>query len=226
VKTSYFFLAILAGVSLLAFQHAVQDAPALALFVRFFGLAAFFLLSAALMIGPAAVLWPKHFANLIEARRSVGVSAFVFLVPHFFLTISMYFKWNFTPVFGLPQLLAGLVAGIIVLALALTSTDWAARTLGNNWKWLHRLVYLAFLLSLYHGIVQIQKFGLDKAGGMNLAQVAVLAVAGVAVILQVAGFITQRKRVAAAKAQANAAAPPAQAQPQQQAQNPQQGQSG
>ncbi len=207
MKTSYFFLAILSCISLLAFDHAMQDAPALALFVRFMGLTAFFLLSVALMIGPAAVLWPKHFASLIEARRSVGVAAFVFLVPHFFLTISMYFKWNFTPVFGLPQLLAGLVAGIIVLALALTSTDWATRTLGNNWKWLHRLAYVAFLLSIYHSIVQIQKFGLGKSGGMNLAQVAVLAVAGVAVVLQIAGFYVRKKREGASKA-GSASSPP------------------
>jgi sulfoxide reductase heme-binding subunit YedZ len=39
---------------------------------------------------------------------------------------------------------------MILLPLALTSNQWAVRTLRKNWKRLHRLVYLAAILVVIH----------------------------------------------------------------------------
>ena len=48
--------------------------------------------------------------------------------------------------------LAGFSAFLLLVPLAATSTRWAMRTLGRNWKRLHRLVYVAALLAVVHYI--------------------------------------------------------------------------
>jgi sulfoxide reductase heme-binding subunit YedZ len=53
-------------------------------------------------------------------------------------------------VFAQRYVVVGFVAGLILLALALTSTRGWQRRLGKNWKHLHRLVYLAGLLAVVH----------------------------------------------------------------------------
>lgn len=202
LKPSYFFLALISFVALMAYDHAWHSGDAFQVFVRFVGLCAFFLLSVSLMMGPAAVLMPKRFASLIEPRRSVGVAAFVFLLAHFALVFAGYFGMDLQKALSSQALVAGFAAAIIVLALALTSTDWAARKLGNgNWKLLHRSVYAGFVFAFYHSFMQIINFGLGKSGEMNLSQMAVLAIAMLAVLLQFAGAYTRLQRGAAAKAQ-------------------------
>jgi methionine sulfoxide reductase heme-binding subunit len=46
--------------------------------------------------------------------------------------------------------LAGFAAFLLLVPLAATSTRWAMRKLGKNWKRLHRLVYLAGILAVVH----------------------------------------------------------------------------
>jgi sulfoxide reductase heme-binding subunit YedZ len=45
---------------------------------------------------------------------------------------------------------AGLLAFLLLLPLAVTSTRWWMKKLGKNWKRLHRLVYLAAVLAVLH----------------------------------------------------------------------------
>lgn len=47
----------------------------------------------------------------------------------------------------------GWVAFVIMLALALSSNDFSVRRLGRRWKWLHRTVYAAALLTFVHWIL-------------------------------------------------------------------------
>jgi sulfoxide reductase heme-binding subunit YedZ len=44
----------------------------------------------------------------------------------------------------------GLIAFLILLAMAITSFQWWKRKLAKNWKRLHRLVYLAVILIILH----------------------------------------------------------------------------
>ena len=46
--------------------------------------------------------------------------------------------------------IAGFASGIILLVLAITSTQGWKKRLGNRWKQLHRLVYLAASLAVVH----------------------------------------------------------------------------
>jgi sulfoxide reductase heme-binding subunit YedZ len=52
-----------------------------------------------------------------------------------------------------PFIAVGLAAFAMLAALAATSTNAAVRRLGaRRWKWLHRLVYVAALLVIYHQV--------------------------------------------------------------------------
>jgi methionine sulfoxide reductase heme-binding subunit len=90
----------------------------------------------------------------IPARRPLGLYAFTFASLHLltFVGLDFGFNWSFLqPEFlEKPYIWVGLSAFIILLTLALTSSRWSMRTLGKNWKKLHRLVYAAGGLAVVH----------------------------------------------------------------------------
>jgi sulfoxide reductase heme-binding subunit YedZ len=47
----------------------------------------------------------------------------------------------------------GLIALMILSALAITSNKWSMRRLGKNWKRLHRLVYCVGIIVVVHGLL-------------------------------------------------------------------------
>ena len=53
-------------------------------------------------------------------------------------------------IFDQRYVLVGFTSGLILLALAMTSTRGWQKRLGKNWKRLHRLVYLAGILAVVH----------------------------------------------------------------------------
>ena len=52
-----------------------------------------------------------------------------------------------------PGMLAGWVAVLIFVPLALTSNGWSLARLGGRWKSLHRLVYIAAVLTFVHWVL-------------------------------------------------------------------------
>lgn len=200
MKTSYFFLAIIVVLTWFAAVFAGSGAETLPSFTRFLAVGAMFLLSLSLAIGPAALIVPKEFAPLIEARRAVGVAAFVFVVGHVSVIAGPYFGYDFSKMLSTTPLIAGMAGYIIMIALTLTSTDFAIRKMGNpNWKLLQRATYIAFAVSFYHTVVQIQQFGLDANKQMNAAQIFVLLFSIFAVALQIYGFVIRKGREGASK---------------------------
>ena len=55
-----------------------------------------------------------------------------------------------------PYIWLGLLAYIIVLLLALTSSKWAKKLMGKNWKRLHRLIYIAAIAAVMHYFWQLK----------------------------------------------------------------------
>ncbi|MBS0422580.1 MAG: sulfoxide reductase heme-binding subunit YedZ [Proteobacteria bacterium] len=90
----------------------------------------------------------------IRVRRAVGLWAYAYLCLHF----SIYLVFDLE--LSLLQLVEdfsrrtyitlGLTAWLMLLPLAITSTDRWQRRLGRDWKTLHRLVYPAALLGAFH----------------------------------------------------------------------------
>ncbi|HUJ61129.1 MAG TPA: ferric reductase-like transmembrane domain-containing protein [Kofleriaceae bacterium] len=92
---------------------------------------------------------------LISARRNLGVYSCIYISAHFLI-----FFWydrghdlgsTFDEITSRVYLLIGTGALVILLALAITSTDGMVTRLGaRRWKALHRLVYLAALGGVIH----------------------------------------------------------------------------
>lgn len=196
-KQSFLSLLLLIGVSLLAAYQAFTDASAQVAVVRFLALSAFFLLCVALVIGPLAVLRPQAFAPIIESRRSVGLAAFFLGALHAILAMALYFNWDFGLVVSTFPLAIALPALVILIALALTSCDFAVQKMGMaKWKMLQYFAYPAFLLLLVHFVQANWLFG-KQGAGLNPAEISLVLFAAVAIILQVAGFYVRTKRKAA-----------------------------
>jgi sulfoxide reductase heme-binding subunit YedZ len=92
--------------------------------------------------------------SALKVRRALGLYAFMYVSLHFltFIGLDYGFDWSLLKeaIFEKRYALVGFAAGLILLPLAITSTKYWMRRLGQNWKKLHHLVYLAALLAVVH----------------------------------------------------------------------------
>jgi sulfoxide reductase heme-binding subunit YedZ len=89
----------------------------------------------------------------IQLRKPTGLWSFGFALLHvlFYIIGDIRLTWLAS---SIPLYIAlGLLGLLILTALALTSNRWAMRRLGKYWKRLHRLVYLAGLIVVFHGML-------------------------------------------------------------------------
>ena len=113
------------------------------------GLATLILLFVTLGITPLRRL--LHWSELIRLRRMAGLFAFFYATLH----ALTYFVFDQSLDPGLiwadtvkhPRIAVGFVAFLMLIPLALTSTDRSIRRLGKRWGRLHRLIYPATALS-------------------------------------------------------------------------------
>ena len=94
------------------------------------------------------------FKQALPLRRPLGLYAFGYTMLH--LLNFAVLDYGLDPallseaILEKRYVLVGFAAFLLLLPLALTSTQAAQRRLGKRWKSLHRLVYLAALLSVVH----------------------------------------------------------------------------
>lgn len=102
----------------------------------------------------AAPLAKRGWPTLFRFRRVLGLSLFVYVSLHLLLFAQVYVGWSLTllaeELKERPYVLVGFSAWMIMLPLAITSTDRARRWLGRRWKQLHRLIYPATVLAWLH----------------------------------------------------------------------------
>jgi len=112
-----------------------------------------FLISLAITPFSRALEWN----GLLLVRRNVGVAAALYALAHFCLFIV---DQNFRPLAVVSEialrfyLTIGFAALLVLLALAWTSTDAWVKSLGRNWKRLHRLAYPVGVVVLLHYYIQ------------------------------------------------------------------------
>jgi sulfoxide reductase heme-binding subunit YedZ len=110
------------------------------------------LLLVTLCVRPAAVAW--HQPRLMRVRRMLGLFAFTYLVLHFLTWLVLDQSLNATLIVAdiakRPYITVGFTALLLLVPLAVTSTDRWMRRLGRRWQQLHRLVYAAALLGCIH----------------------------------------------------------------------------
>jgi len=93
---------------------------------------------------------------LVGLRRMLGLFAFFYACLHLtvYTWLDQYFLWDaiVEDIFKRPYITLGFSAWLMLLPLALTSNRFSIRKLGTKWKKLHRLVYPATLLVVFHFI--------------------------------------------------------------------------
>jgi sulfoxide reductase heme-binding subunit YedZ len=92
---------------------------------------------------------------LVKLRREIGLFAFFYAFLHFmtFLWFDHFFDvaelWK--DVVKRPFITVGFIAFVLLIPLAVTSTNGMIRRLGGKrWQWLHRLIYLIAPLGILH----------------------------------------------------------------------------
>ena len=127
-------------------------------------------------------LFPRY-ARHWRYRRYLGVWGFIFSFLHTNFVTNLYFGgdiasiyYTFNPIEN--PIIFGSIGLFIFFLLALTSTDWAVRKLTPRiWKNLHRLVYIAYISSVFHFAV-IDPSLFENVAGIILLIVTVLTVVG------------------------------------------------
>jgi sulfoxide reductase heme-binding subunit YedZ len=105
---------------------------------------------------------------LVKLRRMIGLYAFFYALLHFttFFWFDHFFDLSemWRDVLKRPFILVGFIAFVLLIPLAVTSTNGMVRRLGGKrWQWLHRLVYLVAGFGILH-------FWWMKAGKHDFAQ--------------------------------------------------------
>jgi methionine sulfoxide reductase heme-binding subunit len=116
------------------------------------GLWALRLLMLTLAITPLRQLTAKPV--LLRFRRMLGLYAFAYACLHLsaYLVLDLRGYWTqiFEEIAKRPYITVGFAAWLLLLPLAITSTQGWIRRLGRNWGRLHKLVYAAGVLAVLH----------------------------------------------------------------------------
>jgi sulfoxide reductase heme-binding subunit YedZ len=100
-------------------------------------------------------------ADLIRYRRILGLFAFFYACLHFVTYI--WLDQFFDPaaiardIVKRPFITVGFTAFVLLIPLALTSTQAMMRRLGRRWQLLHRLIYLVAVLGVIHYLWLVKK---------------------------------------------------------------------
>lgn len=145
---------VLPGVWLLwQWQYGDLGANPAEAVVHFSGNVGLSLLLATIAFSPAFRM--THWLGIMKARRQIGLWAFFWLVVHMlaWMGLEQYWEWQWIwhEMISLEYIRYGAAALVLLIPLALTSFHWAPVKIGwQTWHWLHRLIYIAAGLGVYH----------------------------------------------------------------------------
>ncbi|MGZ4969893.1 MAG: sulfite oxidase heme-binding subunit YedZ [Methylobacter sp.] len=98
--------------------------------------------------------------GMADYRQLFGLYAFFYASLHVlaYLLIDHALVWRMIgiDVIESPYIWFGVLAYIVVFLLALTSSKWAKKRMGKNWKKLHRFIYLAVVAAVVHYFWQLK----------------------------------------------------------------------
>jgi len=120
--------------------------------IHFTGIGAFNLLLITLLVSPVAKKLKQGY--LMQTRRLLGLYAFGYAVMHIlnFLVFDLQFAWSLfiSEVVERPYISVGMVAFVLLMALAITSINSLKRKMGKSWQRLHNTSYLIVILVAVH----------------------------------------------------------------------------
>lgn len=92
--------------------------------------------------------------QLLRLRRMLGLFAFFYALVHFavYVALDVDFDWHMVgaDIVKRPYITVGFTALLLLLPLAVTSTNRMMRRLGRRWTRLHRLIYGIAVLGIWH----------------------------------------------------------------------------
>jgi len=90
----------------------------------------------------------------IKFRRMLGLFAFFYASIHMLSYVGLDYRFNFKPlindVLKKKFVFIGFSAWLLLIPLAITSSDRMVKILKKNWKKLHRLIYLISIFGVLH----------------------------------------------------------------------------
>lgn len=120
--------------------------------IHFTGIGAFNLLLITLTVSPLIKLIKQGY--LLQTRRLLGIYAFTYAVFHLvnFLAFEVQFSGELfiSEVIERPYITVGMVAFLLITALAITSLKNIKRKMGKSWQQLHNLNYVIVILVTIH----------------------------------------------------------------------------
>lgn len=111
-----------------------------------------------LLVTPVQTItkWP----GMADYRQMLGLYAFFYATLHVivYLLVDHGLMWQIIAVDILESsyIWFGLIAYLIIIALAISSPKWAKKRMGKQWKKLHRLIYIASLAVIIHYYWQLK----------------------------------------------------------------------
>ena len=97
---------------------------------------------------------------LIRFRRMLGLFAFFYVLMHFLTYAGLDQRFDLAVIFEdiaeRPFITIGFIAFLLLIPLAVTSTNRMMKRLGRRWQKLHRLVYVIALLGVWHFYWQVK----------------------------------------------------------------------
>jgi len=118
-----------------------------------------------LCVTPLRVMlgWPW----LVMLRRMLGLFAFTYVLLHFLTWLVLDqgflldpgFNWHsiLKDITKRPYITIGFTALVLLIPLAVTSTNAMVRRLGKRWQKLHRLVYVIAVLGVWHYYWEVKR---------------------------------------------------------------------
>jgi len=98
--------------------------------------------------------WP------LRLRRMFGLFSFFYVCVHLmtYILLDHFFDWDeiLRDIIKRPYITFGMLAFILLVPLAVTSTKNMMKRLGRRWKSLHKLVYLVAILGVLHFILLVK----------------------------------------------------------------------
>ncbi len=148
------FLLLLAPIAMLAYRFYSEGfgANPIETINRFTGDWALRILLLTLAISPLIRI--TRWNNIIQYRRMVGLFAFFYVCVHLtsYVVLDQFFDFGaiIDDVFKRPFITAGFSSFILLIPLAVTSTNKMVKRLQYRWIQLHRLIYLIAMLAVLH----------------------------------------------------------------------------
>ncbi len=99
--------------------------------------------------------------HLLRIRRMLGLFAFFYVVVHFTIYVvldqELALRSILADIAKRPYITVGFTALLMLIPLAVTSTNRMMRRLGRRWQKLHRLIYVIAVLGVWHYYWQVKR---------------------------------------------------------------------